>query len=102
MSEPFDDIMNAIARLRVAFLKHGMEAPKSIELGGHKDESWFRYMMPRDMVMFQPRMGDTKADAEWVCNIQGVEVRLPAQWRASRDGGSRLYTPDVFKEEEDD
>lgn len=87
--EAFTDIMNALMRLRIAFLKHNMAAPVSIELGSIRDGDKFRYMMQRDQVMFQPRMGETHADAEWVCNIQGVEVRLPAQWRidqAQRQG----------------
>lgn len=85
-SPAFDDIMDALARLRIAFLKNGMSAPVSIELGTVRDADHFRYITPPEMAMFQPRMGETQADAEWVCNIQGVEVRMPAQWRSERHG----------------
>jgi len=91
--EPFDDILDAISRLRAAFLKHGMQPPISIELGHMKDGDWFRWAMPKDMVMFQPRMGVESDNPEWVCNIMGVEVRLPAQWRGEKHGRRVLYDP---------
>lgn len=84
--QAFADIMDAIARLRIAFLKHNFDAPKSIELGSLRDGDAFRYMMPLDMFLAQPRIGDTAQGAEWVVNVQGVELRMPAQWRRERDG----------------
>ena len=87
----FDDVMEAIARLRIAFIKHGMKPPASIELGHVKDGDWFRWSAPKDMVMFQPRMGVEKDNPEWVCSIQGVEVRMPAQWRGTASGRRVLY-----------
>ncbi|MGL5735271.1 MAG: hypothetical protein ACRCYS_10440 [Beijerinckiaceae bacterium] len=88
--EQFDDIMNAVMRLRIAFLKHDFAAPKSIELGSIRDGDKFRYLMPRDMFVEQPRMGETHKDSEWVVNVQGVEIRMPAQWRIERDGKKHL------------
>ena len=85
-AEPMEDILDALYRLRVAFKKHGMEAPISIELGSHRDKDTFRHSMSRDLVMAQPRMGDTLQDAEWVASVMGIEVRMPAQWRYERDG----------------
>lgn len=84
--QAFDDIMNALYVLRAAFIKNGMKPPISIELGDRKDGDFFRYTLPREMAMMHPRMGDTKQDAEWVCNIMGVEVRMPGQWRYGPDG----------------
>jgi hypothetical protein len=89
--QQFDDIMEAIARLRIAFIRHGMQPPISIELGHVKDADWFRWSMPNNMVMFNPRMGVEKDTPEWVCNIQGVEVRMPAVWRATTTGRRVLY-----------
>ena len=96
MSEPFDDIMDAVCRLRIAFKKHGMEAPISIELGHVKDADWFRWSMPKDMVMFKPRMGVDEDRPEWVCDIQGVEVRMPAQWRGVKVGRRELHEPKFY------
>lgn len=96
MEDAFDDIMRAVFNLRMAFLKHGMEPPVSIELGSQRDSDTLRHSMPRDLILAQPRMGETRADAEWVCNIQGVELRMPAQWRLERDGKSRLVEPSDF------
>lgn len=79
--QPFDDIMEAIFNLRTAFIKHSMNPPISIELGHVRDATRLRYMLPSEMAMVQPRMGETKDDAEWVCNIMGVEVRMPGEWR---------------------
>lgn len=84
--EAFSDIMDAIARLRIAFLKHGMSAPVSIELGNVRDKNAMMYCLPREMVAFDMRMG---GDPEWVCNIQGVEVRMPGEWRM--DAGGRKH-----------
>lgn len=86
----FEDIADALYRLRVAFKKHGMEAPVSIELGSYRDKDAFLYLMPRDLVLAQPRMGETQQDAEWVANVMGIEVRMPAQWRVEFGKGSRL------------
>ena len=86
----FKEVMNAMQRLRVAFLKCGMNVPVSIELGTVRDGDIFRHRMPREYVLAQPRMGETKADAEWVANMFGIEVRMPAQWRRERDGKVRL------------
>jgi hypothetical protein len=88
--EAFADIMNAIARLRIAFLKHNLSAPISIEIGSLRDGDALRHLMPRDMFLAQPRMGETKQDAEWVANIQGVEIRMPAQWRRELNGKTHL------------
>ena len=80
----FSDIMDAIARLRIAFIKHGMSAPVSIELGNVRDKNALMYcILPRDMVLVDMRMGEI---AEHVCNIQGIEVRMPGEWRADRGG----------------
>lgn len=98
MSEsPFDDIANALFRLRTAFVKHGMEPPVSIELGHVKDADWFRHAMPRDLVVAQPRMGVDEDNPEWVCNIMGVEVRMPAQWRGTKAGRRELYEPEFYR-----
>jgi hypothetical protein len=86
----FSDIMNAIAKLRIAFLKHHMDAPISIELGSIRDGDAMRYLMPKDMFMATMRMGETPQDAEWVANIQGIEIRMPAQWRRGHDGKLHL------------
>lgn len=88
--DAFDDVFNAIANLRIAFMRHGIEPPKSIELSTYKDKDIFLHKMPRDMVLAQPRMGETRKDAEWVANIMGVEIRMPAQWRTDLDGRSKL------------
>lgn len=83
--EAFQDIAGAIGRLRHAFLKHNMQPPKSIELGSIDDGYAFRHYMPKNMVMIEPRQsGD---DPEWVCNIMGMEVRFPGQWRSRERGG---------------
>lgn len=92
--QPFDDIMEAIWRLRTAFIKHGMEPPISIDLGHVKDGDWFRWSLPQDMAVAQPRMGVEKDNPEWVCNIMGVEVRMPAQWRGTKAGRRALYEPE--------
>ena len=86
----FNEIMSAIYQLRIAFLKHGMSPPVSIELAKDRDTDWFRYNLPPHLALAQPRMGETRTDAEWVCNIMGMEVRMPAQWRKELDGRSRL------------
>lgn len=84
--EAFADIMDAIAKLRIAFLKHNLSAPISIEMGSLKDGDALRYMMPKDMFLAQPRMGDATQGAEWVANIQGVELRMPGRWRRDQRG----------------
>lgn len=86
----FNDILDALYRLRAAFLKNGMKPPISLELGSLPDSDRFRWLMPHDLVMAQPRMGESKADAEWVCNIMGIEVRMPAQWRRDLKGRNHL------------
>lgn len=83
-------------RLRIAFLKHGMQPPISIELGHVKDGDWFRYSLPKDMALATPRMGVDSDSPEWVCNIMGVEVRMPAQWRGTKAGRRALYEPDFY------
>lgn len=90
---PFDDVMEAIWRLRTAFIKHGMNPPISIELGHVKDGDWFRWSAPTDLMLAQMRMGVDKDNPEWVCSIMGVEVRMPAQWRRTKDGRRMLYEP---------
>lgn len=97
-SAQFDDIMDAIWRLRTAFIKHGMEPPISIELGHVKDSDCFRYALPKDMARAQPRMGVESDNPEWVCNIMGVEVRMPAQWRGTKAGRRVLYEPAFYKD----
>lgn len=86
--EAFYDIMNAVGHLRRAFVRRNMSPPVSIEIGSIEDSYAFRCYMPKDMVLAQPRMNDK--DPEWVCNIQGVEIRMPAQWRSELGGGRRL------------
>jgi len=39
-------------------------------------------------------MGVERDNPEWVCNIMGVEVRMPAQWRGTKAGRRALYEPD--------
>lgn len=85
--QAFDEIADAINRLRRAFLRNGMKAPVSIELGDKRDKDAFVYLMPRDLVMTQVRTWHDPANPELVANIFGVEVRMPAQWRLKRDGG---------------
>lgn len=84
--QAFADILDAVYRLRKAFIKNGLQPPISIELGDPRDSTHFRYMLPKDMALAQPRMGDTEKDAEWVCSLMGIEVRMPGQWRSGPDG----------------
>ena len=86
--EAFREIADAVYRLQRAFIRAGMKAPVSIELAAIDDSDRFRYTMPRDLVMAQPCMD--KNDPEWVANIMGMEVRMPARWRADRKGGRTL------------
>lgn len=86
----FDDILQAFYQLRKAFIKNNMKPPISIELGCQKDADYLRYAMPKDLFLAQPRMGDTKQDAERVANILGIELRLPAQWRRDQRGKDHL------------
>jgi hypothetical protein len=95
MTEPtesvsFNDVLQAINQLRRAFIKNGMPAPISIELADHESVNWFRYSLPTEFALAQPRMGETREGAEWVANIMGMEVRMKAQWRADRGRGSTL------------
>jgi hypothetical protein len=85
----FDDITKAIWQLRAAFLKNGLQPPVSLELGTPEDGYKFMHLMPRDLVMSQPRMGLDEDRPQWVCNLMGVEVLRPAEWRSER-GGKRL------------
>lgn len=95
-STAFDEIADAIWRLRAAFIKNGMKPPVSIELGTAQDGYVFNHLMPRDMVLSQPRMGVERDDPEWVCNIMGVEVRRPAEWRCVRGGTKILHEPRLY------
>lgn len=88
--EGFYEIMDAIMRLRIAFKKNGYEAPVSIELGHYRDKDRFLATAPRELLLAQPRMHDDPQQAEWVCNVQGIELRLPAQWRIELDGKKYL------------
>lgn len=91
--EPFDEIANAIHRLRIAFKKLGLEPPVAIELSSIRDGDKFRHLMTRDMILAQPRMGVEQNDPEWVCHIVGIEVRMPAAWRQELKGGRVLNDP---------
>ena len=84
----FDEIMRAFHNLRAAFLRAHLSAPKSIELGDFRDGDVFRYYMPKDMFLAQPRMNEN--DPEWVVNIQGIELRMPARWRQETLKSRRL------------
>ena len=86
--DTFHEIADAVHRLRRAFIRAGMKAPVSIELGSHEDKHRFLYVMPRDLVLAQPRFD--KPHPEWVANIMGMEVRMPAQWRITGKGGRGL------------
>lgn len=79
--QAFQDIAGAIHRLRAAFKRHGLEPPKSIELGSHEDGDRMRHYMPRDLVLAQPKFTDLP-DPRWVCNIIGMEIHWPGKWRA--------------------
>ena len=85
--DDFSTIAEAIVRLRHAFLRAGFSAPKSIELGTYEDGTRFRSLAPSDMMQFNPdAMAKGIAQPEWVGNFYGVEVRMPAQWRADIKG----------------
>lgn len=86
----FNEIMAALWQLRTAFLKNGMQPPNLLELGDVKDGDRFRYLLPKDLVMQQPYMGDTKRDARWVCNIMGIKVTVPAEWHRDLGGKDHL------------
>ena len=87
MDEPFDDIMKAVWQLRVAFIKHGLQAPAAIELGSYEDGMRFRSMPNKDLMRFDATAtAKGMSDPEWVGNLMGVEVRMPAQWRSDLKG----------------
>lgn len=87
--EAFTDIANAIGRLRIAFLKHNLTPPKSIELGDHDAGDRFRHAVGTNMVLTQPRL-EGRDDPELVCHFMGIEIRYPGHWRALRGGGREL------------
>ena len=84
----FNDIANAIFRLRVAFMRNGLNPPKSIELGDFEDSDKFRrlMLMQSDMVLMQARQ-PPEGNPEWICNIAGVEIRMLGRWRMQERGG---------------
>lgn len=86
--EAFTDIANAVMRLRHAFMRHGLKPPVAIELGAHQDGDHLRYILPRDLVMAQPRMD--RDDPEWCFDFQGLEFRYPAKWRYTQRGGKEV------------
>lgn len=91
MSEPNGEeqiraIGEAILKLRKAFLTAGLKPPVSIELGHHVDGTKLRCLLPPDLYLSQPQITDSP-DPQWVCNIMGMEVRYPGQWRARERGG---------------
>lgn len=92
--DAFTDIANAFMQLRVAFIRNGLEPPAAIELGSVKDGDYFRYAIGKEMIIAQPRMGVDRDNPEWVCNIVGVEVRMPAAWRREAKGRRVLNDPD--------
>ena len=83
----FDEIADAVHRLRRAFLQHGMEAPVSIELGSIRDKNRFLGLMPTDLIRAQARTWHDPARPELVANMLGMEIRMPAQWRRLENGG---------------
>ena len=86
--DTFHEIADAVHRLRRAFIRAGMKAPASIELGSIEDKDRFLHAMPRDLVLAQPHLD--KPHPEWVANIMGMEVRMPGQWRVNSNGGRGL------------
>jgi hypothetical protein len=85
--EAFTDIANAVLRLRHAFLKHNLNPPASLELASHDDAAKLRDMLPREMVMATPSMGNDPARPDIVFPVCGVEMRYPAEFRARERGG---------------
>ena len=94
--QPFDDVMEAIFRLRTAFIKHGMEPPISIELGHVKDGDWFRATLGRRGVFVQ-RFGEELRGFENVCVHRFFPLRVENKgngpircgfhhWQYNKDG----------------
>jgi hypothetical protein len=82
----FDDIANALMRLRAAFKRHGLECPVALELKTRRDGDHLRHMVGRDMTYSQPQMGRGQ-NPDIVINLVGFEIRYPAEFRARERGG---------------
>ena len=92
----FDDISSAIFQLRKAFLQNGLKPPTSLELGSPEDGYKFMHALPKDMLKNQPRMGVDQNNPEWVCNLVGLEIRRPAEWRRDINGKRVLHEPELY------
>jgi hypothetical protein len=83
----FNELANAIHKLRTAFLKRGLEPPLSIELGSIEAGRRFQLSIPKDMIAasfgFSQR---DKPDPDVIIPFMGVEIRYPAELR-NRPGG---------------
>lgn len=85
--QAFYEIADAIFKLRVVFQKYHLKPPKAIELATLEDGRRLLLSMPKGMMSYQPRLGESP---EMVANIGGVEIIYPAQIRAERNGGWRV------------
>lgn len=84
----FDDLANAIYRLRVVFLKHGLEPPKAIELGSIEAGQKFQLAIPKDMIASTFAINQReKPEPDVLIAFMGVEIRYPAQLRGRSGGG---------------
>ena len=89
-----DDIVDAIARFRVAFLRENMKPPTTILLGSHDEGmrllSYLRDSSTWSMVVGDPRFGKPVEMADgsvyMEMNIMGMAVRWPANRYALPDG----------------
>jgi hypothetical protein len=89
-----DDIVDAIARFRVAFLRENMEPPMAIYLSTHKEGMRFlSYMCGSNFwttMVGDPRLGQPVETADGIymeVEIMGMKVRWPAQRIALPSGG---------------
>ncbi len=74
----FEDLSKALYGLRVAFHKHGLEPPTSLEVGTRKDADRMMFSLPPEFARAKIEMRDGTEPAVF-CNIQGFEIRFPAQ-----------------------
>ena len=89
--EAFNDIANAVMRLRAAFIQHGFKPPKSLEMESHQDGDLMRHILPRDMIAAHPTQSlRDENDTDIMFNILGIEFRYPAK---SPPAATPIFTP---------
>ncbi len=88
------DVMDGMARIRVAFLAAGLEPPTTILLGTHEDGMCFLSAVRQQVrwvaVAGSPDLGRVVEMADgsaWMeCKVMGIAVRWPANRYARPDG----------------